>query len=594
MPTRVLENVPVGDATSEGVAAAPRSQAIMASGGPNSAAALTLTMGGVDFVLEPFMNPEGAVTFRAMGPNGATLKLNNFTGELRVIVGTTTGEATQRRPPFLLQRQDSSVTPSPSDNNHAVRTTPPCQQRLLQHGQGLAISPGGSSLAPTPIMANGNSQKCSKNSNDHVTRNHATTHQVEQVVTANRSSPLPYHSPVKRTRSNTGPITSSTSGSKRSKIMQDQRLLLSQHFSPSPIALGRHSRSKSSIPSPHSGCSPLPNLPLQQSPLALLSQQELGCSPTLQRRQQQPSDCSQRSDSGPNEKEEQSERSPNSKEPELLNEDSNDDDGDYAEEEKHETVQQILERQSEDEDEEDEKSVATLKPDDYDDDDDVEEAKEKTQEKATVTKETDDEGERNNNPMVQEKTMDEASGEVNANKDHEEVTEENKTTESIGDDEKGEGMYQPMTAAEDTAQDDNASSTTTSTVSRHESPCARWGHTMTMVDHNRLLVYGGQTFRESEKDGIVPATLSDVHVFEVSKKSWFTPLQSSDAERHWPRQWHSATFLPERQLLICFGGEAMNPKTGRVTTSDKNNLMVLDTEILLVCKILLVVFSFFS
>ena len=80
---------------------------------------------------------------------------------------------------------------------------------------------------------------------------------------------------------------------------------------------------------------------------------------------------------------------------------------------------------------------------------------------------------------------------------------------------------------------------------------------------------------------VIPTTMSDVHVFEIDKQTWFQPISCDDKARQWPRQWHSATFLPQRQLLICFGGETMNPKTGRVTTSDKNNLMVLDTEILL-------------
>jgi Galactose oxidase, central domain len=593
MPTRVLETVPVGDATREVAAAATtaRSQAIMAPRGHNSAATLTLTMGGVAFALEPFMNPEGAVTFRAMGPTGATLKLNNFTGELRVTVKSSTS------PQVLLQRQDSSVTPSPTDNNNTVRATPPYQQRLVHLGQGLDVSPpiaATSSLAPTPIMANGNSQKRNTN-NNHVTRNHTTTHQVEQVVAANRSSPLPYHSPVKRTRSNTSPTiisTIDTSGGKRSKTNQEHSLLLSQHFPPSPIAPSCQARNdnnntKSSIRSPFaSGHSQQSNLPMQQSPIMRLSQQEADCSPALQHMQQQLTDCSQRSDSDYDEQEEPMKPSPNSKEPKLLNEDSENDDDEDMEEEKHETVQQILDRQSEDD--EDENSVATLKPDDYDD---GEEETDKVQEQVDAMNEADSEKEENNDPRVQEKTRDECIGEVIAKEGHEQATRDDKTPapESADDKEKEDGAFQSTTVAEDTFENDSASIATTSTVSRHESPCARWGHTMTMVDHNRLLAYGGQTFRASEKEGVVPTTLSDVHVFEVSKKSWFTPLQSSDTERHWPRQWHSATFVPERQLLICFGGEEMNPKTGRVTTSDKNNLMVLDTEILLVGK-----FRFFS
>jgi hypothetical protein len=42
---------------------------------------------------------------------------------------------------------------------------------------------------------------------------------------------------------------------------------------------------------------------------------------------------------------------------------------------------------------------------------------------------------------------------------------------------------------------------------------------------------------------------------------------------------HSATFLPDRQLLISFGGEAYNPKTKKTNITDQ--VMVLDTEIML-------------
>ena len=46
-----------------------------------------------------------------------------------------------------------------------------------------------------------------------------------------------------------------------------------------------------------------------------------------------------------------------------------------------------------------------------------------------------------------------------------------------------------------------------------------------------------------------------------------------------PRTWHSSTFLPDRSLLISFGGERYNPKTKKTQTTDE--VMVLDTEIML-------------
>ena len=93
-------------------------------------------------------------------------------------------------------------------------------------------------------------------------------------------------------------------------------------------------------------------------------------------------------------------------------------------------------------------------------------------------------------------------------------------------------------------------------------------------------VYGGQGF--TEKNGnVLPTTLSDVHIFDLKKQKWFQPIQCDDKTRQHPRQWATSTFIPQRQLLVVFGGEKMHEKTGRVTTSDKNNLIVLDTEILL-------------
>lgn len=46
-----------------------------------------------------------------------------------------------------------------------------------------------------------------------------------------------------------------------------------------------------------------------------------------------------------------------------------------------------------------------------------------------------------------------------------------------------------------------------------------------------------------------------------------------------PRTWHTSTFLPDRSLLISFGGERYNPETKKTQTTDE--VMVLDTEIML-------------
>jgi N-acetylneuraminic acid mutarotase len=97
----------------------------------------------------------------------------------------------------------------------------------------------------------------------------------------------------------------------------------------------------------------------------------------------------------------------------------------------------------------------------------------------------------------------------------------------------------------------------------YPAPCPRWGHTMTKLKNDRLLVYGGQSY---DMDGR-PIILSDVHVYHPEKKSWEKPINC----RGEARQWHSATFLPERQLLLAFGGETYDvfgTKNDKVVTTD--------------------------
>ena len=98
-------------------------------------------------------------------------------------------------------------------------------------------------------------------------------------------------------------------------------------------------------------------------------------------------------------------------------------------------------------------------------------------------------------------------------------------------------------------------------------PCRRWGHTMTMIDHRRLIVYGGQTI---EKDAAKP--LADLFVYDMMDGEWTQPMNCDGVAR----TWHTANFLPERQLLLCFGGEVLDKKTGKLLTTDQ--VMVLDTE----------------
>ena len=106
----------------------------------------------------------------------------------------------------------------------------------------------------------------------------------------------------------------------------------------------------------------------------------------------------------------------------------------------------------------------------------------------------------------------------------------------------------------------------------NNAPPPRWGHTMTSIeDGSKALIYGGQTLTE---DGVT--THGDLYVYDFAKAEFSKPVHCEGVER----QWHSATYLAERQLLIAFGGEAPDSK-GKIATL--NQVMVLDTEIMLWC-----------
>lgn len=99
------------------------------------------------------------------------------------------------------------------------------------------------------------------------------------------------------------------------------------------------------------------------------------------------------------------------------------------------------------------------------------------------------------------------------------------------------------------------------------SPCPRWGQTMTMIDQSKFVVYGGQTIHQGEAK-----PLSDLFVYDLMDGKWSRPMNCDGVAR----TWHTANFLPERQLLLCFGGEVLNEKSGRLSATDQ--VMVLDTE----------------
>jgi hypothetical protein len=61
-------------------------------------------------------------------------------------------------------------------------------------------------------------------------------------------------------------------------------------------------------------------------------------------------------------------------------------------------------------------------------------------------------------------------------------------------------------------------------------PCDRWGHTMTLIEDDRLLVYGGQTFDKNENK---ITTLADLHVYDMTKKIWSRPVNCEGMPRCW-------------------------------------------------------------
>lgn len=104
-------------------------------------------------------------------------------------------------------------------------------------------------------------------------------------------------------------------------------------------------------------------------------------------------------------------------------------------------------------------------------------------------------------------------------------------------------------------------------------PSPRWGHSMNLIDHSRVLVYGGQGFNNELENKLV--THNDIFIFNLQTKKWTQPPNCLGISR----AWHTCTFLPDRQLMLSFGGESVNAKSGKTTTSEQ--VMVLDTEIML-------------
>ncbi len=62
----------------------------------------------------------------------------------------------------------------------------------------------------------------------------------------------------------------------------------------------------------------------------------------------------------------------------------------------------------------------------------------------------------------------------------------------------------------------------------NNAPCPRWGQTMTLIEDSKLLVYGGQTL-----DGDKIKTLTDLHVYDMVKRTWSKPINCEGMPRTW-------------------------------------------------------------
>jgi hypothetical protein len=82
-----------------------------------------------------------------------------------------------------------------------------------------------------------------------------------------------------------------------------------------------------------------------------------------------------------------------------------------------------------------------------------------------------------------------------------------------------------------------------------------------------MVIYGGDG--ESE-------TLGDFHIFDANLSKWSTPINCSSA----PRAWHTMAYLPDKHLLLVFGGERADVVPDG-TPEILSNIMVMDTQALL-------------
>ncbi|TDH66072.1 hypothetical protein CCR75_004894 [Bremia lactucae] len=95
-------------------------------------------------------------------------------------------------------------------------------------------------------------------------------------------------------------------------------------------------------------------------------------------------------------------------------------------------------------------------------------------------------------------------------------------------------------------------------------PPERWGHSVTKISNERVVVYGGTDDEER--------TLGDLYVFDMKTHRWTTPLNCETITR----TWHDAVYLASKNLVLVFGGERSAAVDSELDIL--SDIMVLDTE----------------
>ena len=81
-------------------------------------------------------------------------------------------------------------------------------------------------------------------------------------------------------------------------------------------------------------------------------------------------------------------------------------------------------------------------------------------------------------------------------------------------------------------------------------PCGRRGHTLTPLDDNRLLLFGGTTRT---------ASFNDLYLFDAGKMRWL-PVVGVTGDLPSPRAFHSAVIV--NKVLVVTGGTNGDPGAG--------------------------------